>query len=55
MFEKSVWLFELHNMFKVLDGLTSEQSYRRLIDNIKDLDDAFDEGLSVHDVYDSWE
>jgi hypothetical protein len=54
MHDKSVWLFDLHNIFKLRDGLTSEQSYRRIIDNISDIDEMFDEGEKPQKVYESY-
>ena len=51
MYDKSSWLFALHNLFKVRDTLTSEQSYRRLIDGITDFEELFDEGMSPQEAY----
>lgn len=56
MYEKSEWLFGLHNLFKTKDGLTSEQSYRRIIDNIDELDVCFSDRLTPKETYDDfWE
>lgn len=54
MYDKSAWLFDLHNMFKVRDKLTSEQSYRRIIDGILEFEEMFDEGLSAQEAYDEF-
>lgn len=54
MYDKASWLFEIHNLFKTRDGLSSEQSYRRIIDNITEIDEMFDEGVSPQEVYEDF-
>lgn len=54
MYDKSSWMFSLHNLFKVRDGLSSEQSYRRIFDNIVEFDEMFDEGASAQDAYEGF-
>lgn len=54
MYDKSGWLFSLHNLFKVRDKLTSEQSYRRIIDSIEDFEELFDQGLSPQTAYEEY-
>ena len=54
MYDKSSWLFALHSLFKVRDTLTSEQSYRRIIDGIVEFEEMFDEGSSPQDAYDEF-
>jgi len=55
MYDKSIWLKSLHNLFKIREGLSSEQAYRLLIDNIDMLDNAFDGGYSPETVYEEWD
>lgn len=55
MYDKSIWLKSLHNLFKIREFMTSEQAYRLLIDNIDMLDNAFDGGHSPETVYEEWD
>lgn len=54
MYEMSEWMFDVHNLFKKLDRLTSEQSYRRIFDDIDEFVDMFNEGVSPQQAYEQW-
>lgn len=54
MYDKSTWLMDLHSIFKTLDRLTSEQSYRRLVDNVYLFDELFAGGASVQEAYEEY-
>lgn len=51
MYDKSTWLMDLHNIFKTLDRLTSEQSYRRIIDDIDEFLEMYAGGSSPQEAY----
>lgn len=55
MYDKPDWIFSLKNIFEKLDGLTSEQAYRRIVDNIVEFDESFDAGDSPQQAHqDYW-
>lgn len=54
MYEMADWFHDLKNQFQKLDRLTSEQSYRRIIDNIEEFLDAYQSGMSIQDVYEDF-
>lgn len=53
-YDMSSWFFELKNKFEKLDRLTSEQAYRRILDNIEEFMDSFQAGNSVHETYEDY-
>ena len=54
MYDMSDWFFQLKNLFEKLDGLSSEQSYRRVFDNFEEFMDSFQAGNSVHETYEDY-
>lgn len=53
-YDMSSWMFELKNKFEKLDRLSSEQAYRRILDNIEEFMDSFQAGNSVHETYEDY-
>lgn len=56
MYEMSEWFHDLKNLFEKLDGLKSDQAYRRVVDNIEEFVEMFHEGASPKQAYnDYWD
>lgn len=54
MYDMSDWFFQLKNLFEKLDGLSSEQSYRRVFDNIEEFMDSYQNGDSPRQAHEDY-
>ena len=55
-YSKNAWLFSVHNFFKELDGDSSAEAYRKVIDAISFFDEMYDGGESPQFAYEMyWE